>query len=208
MHDPEQLGSARALPITRPAAAEPVSHGGDLDAARERYPGAPEPWIDLSTALIPSLPDSRATGGIWSRLPARSEEEALLAAAAARYRPRSRDDRRRIGHAGLDRIASPPRPDISLKILRARSTNSMRPAGPDKATAFRSRNDLAESTAPMSSSSSIPTIRLDGLPSNVLRALQRRLRAGTGYSSSTKPSSTCFQKTQASPPIRRLHLSF
>jgi cobalamin biosynthetic protein CobC len=87
MRDPEQLGSARALPITRPAAAEPISHGGDLDAARDRYPGAPEPWIDLSTGInpvpfpIPELPPE-----IWSRLPARSDEEALLAAAAARYR--------------------------------------------------------------------------------------------------------------------------
>ena len=66
MRDPEQfnnvLGNASALPITQPAGAEPVSHGGNLDAARNRFPGAPEPWIDLSTGInpvpfpIPELP--------------------------------------------------------------------------------------------------------------------------------------------------------
>lgn len=87
MCDPEQLGSARALPITQPATAEPVSHGGDLDTARERYPDAPEPWIDLSTGINPvPFPIPELPAEIWSRLPARSEEEALLAAAAVRYR--------------------------------------------------------------------------------------------------------------------------
>jgi cobalamin biosynthesis protein CobC len=87
MRDPEQGGSARALPITRPATAEPISHGGDLDAARERYPDAPEPWIDLSTGINPvPFPIPELPAEIWSRLPTRAEEEALLAAAAARYR--------------------------------------------------------------------------------------------------------------------------
>jgi cobalamin biosynthesis protein CobC len=87
MGDPEHLGNVNALPITQPAAAEQISHGGNLDAARTRFPGAPEPWIDLSTGInplpfpIPDLPPE-----IWSRLPMRSEEEALLAAAAISYR--------------------------------------------------------------------------------------------------------------------------
>jgi cobalamin biosynthetic protein CobC len=87
MRDPEQLGSARALPITRPATAEPISHGGDLDAARKRYPDAPEPWIDLSTGINPvPFPVPELPAEVWSRLPTRAEEEALLAAAATRYR--------------------------------------------------------------------------------------------------------------------------
>ena len=87
MRDPEHLGSARALPITQPAAEEPISHGGDLDAARKQYPGAPEPWIDLSTGINPvPFPIPGLPAEIWSRLPARSEQDALLAAAAARYR--------------------------------------------------------------------------------------------------------------------------
>src|SRR5580700_3421228 len=91
MPDPEHfsnvLANARALPITQPAGAEPVSHGGNLDAARNRFPGAPQPWIDLSTGINPvPFPIPELPAEIWSRLPARSEEEALLAAAAARYR--------------------------------------------------------------------------------------------------------------------------
>src|SRR5258708_13251231 len=79
MRDPEQLGSARALPITRPATAEPISHGGDLDVARKRYPDAPEPWIDLSTGINPvpfPIPDFPPE--IWSRLPPRPTQEPHL----------------------------------------------------------------------------------------------------------------------------------
>jgi cobalamin biosynthesis protein CobC len=90
MRDPEHLGNVRALPITQTAAVEPVSHGGNLDAARERFPGAPEPWIDLSTGINPvPFPFPALPTEIWSRLPMRSEQEALLAAAATRYRVRN-----------------------------------------------------------------------------------------------------------------------
>jgi cobalamin biosynthetic protein CobC len=90
MRDPKHPGNVRALPITQPAAAEPIAHGGNLDAARERFPGAPEPWIDLSTGINPvPFPIPALPAEIWSRLPTRSEEEALLAAAAARYRVRN-----------------------------------------------------------------------------------------------------------------------
>ncbi len=87
MRDPEHLSSARALPITRPAGAELILHGGNLDAVRNRFPGAPEPWIDLSTGINPvPFPIPELPTDIWSRLPMRSEEDALLAAAAMRYR--------------------------------------------------------------------------------------------------------------------------
>lgn len=65
---------------------EPVPHGGNLDAARARFPDAPEPWIDLSTGINPDpypLPDLPRDA--WSRLPQRSEEERLRQAAARRY---------------------------------------------------------------------------------------------------------------------------
>lgn len=61
-------------------------HGGDLDAARRRFPSAPEPWIDLSTGInsIPyPIPDIAPQA--WTRLPLASDEQALLAAAARRY---------------------------------------------------------------------------------------------------------------------------
>ena len=63
-----------------------VLHGGDLDGARAAFPGAPEPWIDLSTGInpwpypLPAVPDSA-----WTRLPGRGEEQELRAAAAAYY---------------------------------------------------------------------------------------------------------------------------
>jgi len=34
-------------------ATEPAEHGGDLDAARRRFPDAPQPFIDLSTGINP-----------------------------------------------------------------------------------------------------------------------------------------------------------
>jgi cobalamin biosynthesis protein CobC len=87
MRDPEHRGSARALPITRSAIAEPVSHGGDLDGLQKRFPGARQPWIDLSTGINPvPFPIPELAMEVWSRLPTRSEEQALLAAAAIRYR--------------------------------------------------------------------------------------------------------------------------
>ncbi|MFC7396569.1 threonine-phosphate decarboxylase CobD [Chelatococcus sp. GCM10030263] len=76
--------------ITRTARlVSPVLHGGDLDAARAAFPGAPEPWLDLSTGInpvpypLPPLPDAA-----WARLPGREalaslEETARIAYAAA-----------------------------------------------------------------------------------------------------------------------------
>jgi cobalamin biosynthesis protein CobC len=64
-----------------------VAHGGDLGEVRRRHPGAPQPWIDLSTGINPlpyRVPDLPADS--WSRLPSHEAEQALIAAAAARYR--------------------------------------------------------------------------------------------------------------------------
>ena len=61
-------------------------HGGALDVARRLTPGAPEPWIDLSTGINPHpypLPDLAPE--LWSRLPGSGALAELEAAAAARY---------------------------------------------------------------------------------------------------------------------------
>jgi cobalamin biosynthesis protein CobC len=61
-------------------------HGGALDVARRLAPGAPEPWIDLSTGINPypyPLPDLAPE--IWSRLPDAGALAELEGAAAARY---------------------------------------------------------------------------------------------------------------------------
>jgi cobalamin biosynthetic protein CobC len=67
----------------------PVVHGGDLGAVRQRFPDAPVPWIDLSTGINPiAYPLPALSADSWTRLPAREDEDALLAAAARRYRVR------------------------------------------------------------------------------------------------------------------------
>jgi cobalamin biosynthetic protein CobC len=70
----------------QPRDGEPLVHGGDLAAARKRFPDAPTPWVDLSTGINPvPYPLPQMPADIWSRLPTRTEEEALLSAAATRY---------------------------------------------------------------------------------------------------------------------------
>jgi len=41
------------LPLLPRDIAAPIQHGGDLGAARTLFPGAPEPFIDLSTGINP-----------------------------------------------------------------------------------------------------------------------------------------------------------
>lgn len=63
-----------------------LPHGGNLDAARRRFPGAPEPFLDLSTGIapraypLPPLPPEALT-----RLPEPSEHAALCALAGRRW---------------------------------------------------------------------------------------------------------------------------
>jgi cobalamin biosynthesis protein CobC len=60
-------------------------HGGALEVARRLAPGAPEPWIDLSTGINPHpypLPDLALEA--WSRLPDSRALAELEAAAAGR----------------------------------------------------------------------------------------------------------------------------
>ncbi len=61
-------------------------HGGDLDAARRQFPGAPTPWIDLSTGINPrAYPLPELDLETWTRLPQASAGHALRQAAARRY---------------------------------------------------------------------------------------------------------------------------
>ncbi|TWA81263.1 L-threonine O-3-phosphate decarboxylase [Azospirillum brasilense] len=63
-----------------------IIHGGDLDAARAAFPGAPEPWLDLSTGINPwPYPLPPISAEAWARLPGRAAETALREAAAAFY---------------------------------------------------------------------------------------------------------------------------
>ena len=64
----------------------PLQHGGDLDAARRLFPGAPKPFVDLSTGINPNpyrLP--RFSADLFARLPAPGAATALAAVAARAY---------------------------------------------------------------------------------------------------------------------------
>ena len=61
-------------------------HGGDLGAARAAFPGAPAPWIDLSTGINPvPYPPPALDRAAWTALPDAGAARALEAAAARAY---------------------------------------------------------------------------------------------------------------------------
>lgn len=85
----------------------PVPHGGDLDAARARFPGAPEPWIDLSTGINPeAYPLPRLSPETWVRLPQASDLLRLQQAAQGRY-----------GAQRVDQIVPAPGTQALIQIL-------------------------------------------------------------------------------------------
>lgn len=63
-----------------------AGHGGGLLAARQAYPQAPEPWLDLSTGVSPyAYPFERLPKEIFTRLPEPEEVYALEATAKHAY---------------------------------------------------------------------------------------------------------------------------
>ena len=61
-------------------------HGGQLSAARAAFPGAPEPWIDLSTGINPhAYPVGDLAADVWRRLPDPAALAALETAARVCY---------------------------------------------------------------------------------------------------------------------------
>src|SRR5499427_6700152 len=68
-----------------------LSHGGDLAAARRLFPGAPEPFIDLSTGINPhSYPIPQLSPEVFARLPEPGALGRVAAAAAVAYGAPSR----------------------------------------------------------------------------------------------------------------------
>ena len=64
-----------------------MKHGGDLTEAITRYGGNAADWLDLSTGINPwPYPFGDIADAAWQRLPARADEQALLAAARKAYR--------------------------------------------------------------------------------------------------------------------------
>lgn len=88
-------------------AAAGLEHGGRLGAARARFAGAPEPFIDLSTGINPiPWPVPPLPAAAWARLPEPEEEAALRAAAAAAY-----------GAASPDMVAAAPGTQLLIQLL-------------------------------------------------------------------------------------------
>jgi cobalamin biosynthetic protein CobC len=64
----------------------PIRHGGDLVAARAMFPGAPEPFVDLSTGINPyPYPIPPLAPDVFTRLPEAAALDALAAIAAQAY---------------------------------------------------------------------------------------------------------------------------
>src|SRR5580692_11333872 len=67
-------------------ADEPLLHGGDLAAARRLFPGAAEPFVDLSTGINPNpYPLPRLPVEVFARLPDQDSLDGLASAAATVY---------------------------------------------------------------------------------------------------------------------------
>lgn len=64
----------------------PCPHGGDLGEAERLFPGAPQPWLDLSTGINPlPYPVGPIPAEAWRRLPSPAATARLERAAAAAY---------------------------------------------------------------------------------------------------------------------------
>jgi len=61
-------------------------HGGRLEQARRRFPGAPEPFINLSTGITPlASPVPGLNAAAWTRLPEPEDIAPLEQAAPKAY---------------------------------------------------------------------------------------------------------------------------
>jgi cobalamin biosynthetic protein CobC len=69
-----------------PLELAPLVHGGDLDAARKLFPGAPEPFLDLSTGINPHpYPIPQLPSDVFAKLPQPEALSRLVAVAAGAY---------------------------------------------------------------------------------------------------------------------------
>jgi cobalamin biosynthetic protein CobC len=84
-----------------------LPHGGSLAEARRQFPGAPEPFIDLSTGINPvAYPVPALPPDCFTRLPEPDALAGLQAAAAAAY-----------GVAGAEMVVAAPGTQILIDLL-------------------------------------------------------------------------------------------
>ena len=71
---------------TPPLDPNALAHGGDLGAARKLFPGAPEPFLDLSTGINPHpYPVPQLPSDVFAKLPEPCALAALVSVAARSY---------------------------------------------------------------------------------------------------------------------------
>ena len=198
---PERASATDMIPS--PAADEPLPHGGDLGAARRLFPGAPEPFIDLSTGInphpypVPPLPPE-----LFARLPEPPRLDRLAAAAArpmARRRRRTSWRRRarrsccRWSRAGAAGPRRDPGADLCRACARARRS-------PGISVAEVARHRRAARRRPrrrrQSEQSRRPARRRETICSR-----SPRLRGAADCWWSTRPSWMSARRARASPAM-------
>jgi cobalamin biosynthetic protein CobC len=101
--------------------AEAAVHGGNIAAARRRFPEAPEPWIDLSTGISPfPYPHSPIAATAFERLPEPADEAKFRGVAARAYGARS----------GENIVASPGTQVLLPLLFRLRPPGKVAVLGP------------------------------------------------------------------------------
>lgn len=81
-----QSGAGTSSTLGLAPTGQELEHGGRLAQARRLFPGAPEPFLDLSTGINPiAYPVGEVPHDAWARLPEPEALEELQRAAAARY---------------------------------------------------------------------------------------------------------------------------
>lgn len=97
------------ISVMSEGSGKPVDHGGSLARARALFPGAPEPWVDLSTGISPHpYPFSPPAATAFTRLPEPGRERDLRHAAARAY-----------GAPAADHVVAAPGTQILLPMIAA-----------------------------------------------------------------------------------------
>lgn len=98
--------------ITLPGELAPLVHGGDLGAARRLFPGAHEPFVDLSTGINPNpYPVQDLPADAFTKLPEPAELSRLIALAAEAY-----------GAPSPEHVVAAPGSQILMALAAARVT--------------------------------------------------------------------------------------
>jgi len=160
-----------------------IWHGGDLDEARRLFPGAPEPWIDLSTGINPiAYPVPALPASLFERLPLPADHCDLETAAAEAY-----------GAADPAMVVAAPGTQVLinlLPLLRPRSRVAiLGPTYAEHAQAWRAAgHEVSEVASPDEADRADVVVLVnpnnpDGrtVARDVLLALAERLRSRSGW---------------------------